>query len=86
VKIDKIANGTEYASIGLSLLGTIAAVTTQQIVYVAAPLTLSFSLGFLNRQRELTKANRQIARLEQRVASGTRSITERVNLRGCLKS
>jgi phosphatidylserine/phosphatidylglycerophosphate/cardiolipin synthase-like enzyme len=79
MKIEKIANGTEYASIGLSFFGTIAAITTQKIAYVAAPLTLSVLLSLLNRNRELTKATNQITYLEQQLTSDTRSIVDRVN-------
>ncbi len=79
MKIEKIANGTEYASIGLSLLGTIATIATQQIAYIAAPLTLSVSLSLLNRKRELTKTNRYITRLEQQLAHDTRSTIDRIN-------
>jgi hypothetical protein len=58
-------NSAEYASIGLSVIGTIAAVVTQQIAYIATPLTLSLSLNLINRQKELGKATKRIAHLEQ---------------------
>jgi phosphatidylserine/phosphatidylglycerophosphate/cardiolipin synthase-like enzyme len=80
VKIEKIASNAEYASIGLSCLGTIAAITTQQIAYIAAPLTLSISLSLLNRKRELIKTNRQSTRIEQLIASDTRSTIDRINI------
>ncbi len=70
----------EYASIGLSCLGTIAAIATQQLAYVSAPLALSASLSLLNRKRELSKANQQITRLEQSIASDARSTTDRINI------
>lgn len=47
---------TEYISIAGSVVGTIAAAVTQQVVYAAAPVTLSLCLNFLNRQRNQTIA------------------------------
>jgi chromosome segregation ATPase len=47
---------TEYISIAGSVVGTIAAALTQQVVYAAAPVTLSLCLNFLNRQRNQTIA------------------------------
>jgi phosphatidylserine/phosphatidylglycerophosphate/cardiolipin synthase-like enzyme len=80
VKIKKIACSAEYASIGLSLFGTIAAIATQQIAYVSAPLALSVSLGLLNRKRELGNANQQIAHLEQQLISQNQSTIDRLNI------
>jgi phosphatidylserine/phosphatidylglycerophosphate/cardiolipin synthase-like enzyme len=80
VKIEKISSRMEYVSIGLSCLGTIAAIATQQIAYVSAPLALSVSLSLLNRRRDLRKANQQIIRLEQQIASDTRSTIDRINV------
>jgi phosphatidylserine/phosphatidylglycerophosphate/cardiolipin synthase-like enzyme len=80
VEIEKIATSAEYASIGLSCFGTIAAIATQQIAYVSAPLALSVSLGLLNRKRELSNANQQIERLEQLIANDARSTIDRINL------
>jgi phosphatidylserine/phosphatidylglycerophosphate/cardiolipin synthase-like enzyme len=70
----------EYASIGLSCLGSITAIATQQIAYVSAPLALSVSLSLLNRKRDLSKVNQQITRLEQLIASDTRSTIDRINI------
>jgi PLD-like domain len=70
----------EYASIGLSCLGTIAAIATQQLAYVSAPLALSVSLSLLNRKKELSNANQQITRLEQLIASDTRSTIDRIDI------
>jgi hypothetical protein len=80
VKIKKIACSAEYASIGLSFLGTIAAIATQQIDYVSAPLALSVSLGLLNRKRELSNANQHIAHLEQQLAHHHQSTIDRLNI------
>jgi phosphatidylserine/phosphatidylglycerophosphate/cardiolipin synthase-like enzyme len=80
VKIDKIASSAEYASIGLSCLGTIAAIATQQLAYVSAPLALSVSLSFLNRKRELSNANQHIALLEQQITSHHQSTIDRINI------
>lgn len=70
----------ECASIGLSCLGTIAAIATQQIAYISAPLALSASLSLINRQRELINADRQIARLEQLIASDSQLTTDQINI------
>jgi phosphatidylserine/phosphatidylglycerophosphate/cardiolipin synthase-like enzyme len=80
VKIEKIASSIEYASIGLSCVGTIAAIATQQLAYISAPLALSASLSLLNRKKELSKANQQITRLEQLIASDARSTIDRINI------
>jgi phosphatidylserine/phosphatidylglycerophosphate/cardiolipin synthase-like enzyme len=80
VKINKIACSAEYASIGLSLLGTITAIATQQIAYVSAPLALSVSLGLLNRKRELSTANQYITHLEQQLTNHHQSTIDRLNI------
>lgn len=72
----KSINHTEYAAVGLSVLGTVAAVVTQQIAYVATPLTLSLSLSLINRQKDLVKADRRIANLEQQLTSDLKSVVE----------
>ena len=43
----------EYASLGLSALGTVAAAVSQQIAYATTPLVLALSLNVINRQRSL---------------------------------
>ena len=75
----KITNRIEYASIGLSYLGAIAAIATQQLAYISAPLALSASLSLINRQRELSKANQQITRLEQLIARESQSTIDLIN-------
>jgi PLD-like domain len=73
VNINKKINGIEVVAIGLSALGTVAAVVTQQIAYVAAPLTLSLSLSLIDRQKALGKVIKRIANLEQQFASDIES-------------
>jgi phosphatidylserine/phosphatidylglycerophosphate/cardiolipin synthase-like enzyme len=80
VKIEKNASSMEYALIGLSCLGTITAIANQQLAYVSVPLALSVSLSLLNRKRELSKANQQITRLEQLIASDARSTIDRIDI------
>lgn len=80
MKIEKIANSAEYALIGLSFLGTIAAITTQQIAYISTPLALSVSLSCLNRKRELGKANQHITLLEQQLDIQDQSTIDRMNI------
>jgi hypothetical protein len=76
VNINKNVNGIEYASLGLSALGTVAAIVTQQIAYIATPLTLTLSLSLINRQKELGRANKRLANLEQQFASEIESISK----------
>ncbi|MBD2771276.1 hypothetical protein [Iningainema tapete] len=42
---------TESISVAGSIAGTIAAVFSQQLIYVAAPMSLAFSLNLINRRR-----------------------------------
>ncbi|WP_373543245.1 phospholipase D-like domain-containing protein [Chamaesiphon sp.] len=67
MNIKKYINSIESAAIGLSILGTAAAIVTQQIAYIATPLTLSLSLSLVNRQKELAKFERRLANLEQQL-------------------
>ncbi len=67
MNIIKNINGIESASIGFSVLGTIAGIVTQQVAYIAAPLTLSLSLSLINRQKQLVTAERRLANLEQQL-------------------
>jgi hypothetical protein len=67
VNIRKHINSIESAAIGLSVLGTAVAIVTQQIAYIATPLTLSLSLSLVNRQQELAKSERRLANLEQQL-------------------
>jgi hypothetical protein len=71
----------EYAFLGFSALGTIAAAATQQTLYAATPLTITLSLNLLNRQ-ELTRRTRQIGnnvtRLEQQVSSNVCSLSSQI--------
>jgi hypothetical protein len=76
VNINKNINGIEYAALGLSALGTVAAVVTQQIAYIATPLTLSLSLSLINRQKELARATKRLTNLEQQFASEIESIVK----------
>ncbi len=76
MNIKQNINSTEYASVGLSVLGTVAAIVTQQIAYIATPLTLSLSLSLINRQKDLVKANQRLANLEQQLTSDLKSVVE----------
>ncbi len=62
-------NGVESASIGLSVLGSIAAVVTQQVAYVTTPLTLALSVSLINRQKQLTAAEQRLANLEHQLVA-----------------
>jgi chromosome segregation ATPase len=71
----------EYASLGFSALGTIAAAATQQTLYAATPLTITLSLNLLNRQ-ELARRTRQIGNnithLEQQFSSNICSLSTQI--------
>ncbi|AFY96706.1 phospholipase D-like domain-containing protein [Chamaesiphon minutus] len=69
-------NGVESAAIGLSFLGTVAAIVTQQVAYAATPLTLSLSLSLINKQKELVKVNSQLANLEQQLTTELKAISQ----------
>ncbi len=69
VNIKNNLNGVESASIGLSVLGTIAGMITQQVAYIATPLTLSLSLSLINRQRQLVTAEQRLANLEHQLVA-----------------
>ncbi|WP_310410964.1 hypothetical protein [Chamaesiphon sp. OTE_8_metabat_110] len=62
-------NGVESVSIGLSVLGSIAAVVTQQVAYVATPLTLALSVSLMNRQKQLIAAEQRLANLEHQLVA-----------------
>jgi PLD-like domain len=71
----KVISGIEFTSIGLSIIGSIAAAITQQIAYVATPVTLSLSISLVNRQKEeLARANHHLAKLEQQFTSEIKSV------------
>jgi phosphatidylserine/phosphatidylglycerophosphate/cardiolipin synthase-like enzyme len=77
---EALGDSTLLASIGLSCLGTIATIATQQIAYASASLALSVSLSLLNRKRELGNANQHIALLEQQLTSYNQSTIDRLNI------
>jgi hypothetical protein len=69
VNIKNNLNGVESASIGLSVLGSIAAAVTQQVAYVATPLTLALSVSLINRQKQLITAEQRLANLEHQLVA-----------------
>jgi hypothetical protein len=76
VSIQKNLNTIEYTSIGLSILGTVVAIATQQIAYIMAPLTVAVSLGLIDRRQELARANKRYTNLERRLSVEMKSILE----------
>jgi fructose-1,6-bisphosphatase/sedoheptulose 1,7-bisphosphatase-like protein len=50
----------EYASLAGSALGIIAAATSSQVIYAAAPLTLALSLNLVNRKRSYHQTRQHI--------------------------
>ena len=61
----------EYASLGFSALGTVAAAVSQQIIYAAAPLTLALFLNVI-RQRSHYLQTQSLQQQIQLLASGQR--------------
>ncbi|MCU0549775.1 MAG: hypothetical protein MUC48_10555 [Leptolyngbya sp. Prado105] len=61
----------EYTSVAASAVGVVVSAISQQVVYAAAPLSLSLCLNVLNRrsfeQRTRQQLNSQIALLERRI-------------------
>ncbi|TAF02203.1 MAG: hypothetical protein EAZ77_19215 [Nostocales cyanobacterium] len=56
---------SEYVCLGLTVLGTIAATVTQQVVYAAVPLSLSIALNLANRPRfNYSQSQQQIEQLQ----------------------
>jgi hypothetical protein len=68
----------EYASIGFSALGTIMGIATQQLAYVATPITISLSLALINQRKELEKYNQRFERLEQHSSNYTQSTSAQI--------
>ncbi|MCE2905534.1 MAG: hypothetical protein LW814_10975 [Anabaena sp. CoA2_C59] len=54
---------SEYVCLGLSILGTIVATVTQQVVYAVIPLSLSIALNLVNRPK-LNYSQSQIQQLQ----------------------
>jgi chromosome segregation ATPase len=61
----------EYASVAASAVGVVASALSQQVVYAAAPLSLSLCLNLVNRRRfeqqTQHRLNDTIAALDQRI-------------------
>ncbi len=76
MNIKKSLHSIEYAAIGLSTVGTVAAVITQQVAYMAMPLTLSLSLSLIDRQQASRRSNQRLANLEQQFSSEIESLVK----------
>jgi WD40 repeat protein len=64
---------SEYVCLGLSILGTIVATVTQQVVYAVIPLSLSVALNLVNRPKfNYSQSQSQIEQLQ----TGLQNITE----------
>lgn len=73
-----IGKNFEYAAIGFSALGTVVALATQQLIYLATPLTLSLAISLSNRQREIAKCNMRIASLEQSHSTNSQATLQEI--------
>lgn len=78
---------TETISVAGSVIGSILAVTSNQLIYAAAPLTLALSLSTINRRRFeqnfqqnmlsfLSQVNSRITETDQKIAAELRSIKD----------
>lgn len=72
----------EYLSISGSLIGSVASLASQQVIYAAVPLSLSLTLNLFNRQRteNLTRTNltAAVTQLDQKLSSINSIVNERV--------
>jgi phosphatidylserine/phosphatidylglycerophosphate/cardiolipin synthase-like enzyme len=59
----------EYMFIGFSVVGAVSIMYKQHLACFVAPATMSLVFNLVNRQKEITKANIQIAKLEQSITS-----------------
>lgn len=68
---NRALNSLEYASLAAAVAGTIASVITQQVVFAAAPLSLSVFLNLMNRNRmdRLSLENNQVSLSRMRALS-----------------
>ncbi|WP_310488562.1 phospholipase D-like domain-containing protein [Chamaesiphon sp. VAR_69_metabat_338] len=76
MNIKKSLHHIECAALGLSTVGTIAAVVTQQLAYMAAPLTLSLSLSLFARHKASRNTDLHLANLEQQFSSQIESLVK----------
>ncbi|MCT7949664.1 hypothetical protein NG798_07685 [Ancylothrix sp. C2] len=72
----------EYLSISGSLIGSVASLASQQVIYAAVPLSLSLTLNLFNRQRteNLTRTSltAAVTHLDQKLSSINSIVNERV--------
>ncbi|HBL59237.1 MAG TPA: hypothetical protein DDZ80_12180, partial [Cyanobacteria bacterium UBA8803] len=75
----------QYISLAGSTLGTVVAAVTQQVVYAAAPLSLTIGLNLVNQQRlnqlHRKQTNAAIAQLHQHLDPLTQRLTQLESLR-----
>lgn len=74
---NKILTGTEYISLGLSVLGTVLASATGQIAYATSPLILSLFLNVAGRNNSIKRSshnvNHQITSVENNLLESDRN-------------
>lgn len=75
--LSRTAIALEYASLGLSVAGTVSAFISKQAAYAAAPISVSLFLSLLNRQR-LNQQLAQQARLSAQQAQVLNQLGEGV--------
>lgn len=76
----KLFKFAEYTSLAASAVGTIASAASQQVIYAAAPLTVTLALNLLNRQRFEQQTQHRvttaIAQVDQSLAQLNEQITQ----------
>ncbi len=72
----------EYLSISGSLIGSVASLVSQQVIYAAVPLSLSLTLNLFNRQRTenltSTRLTAAVTQLDAKLTSINTIVNERV--------
>lgn len=82
--LSKAAIAAEYASLGLSVAGTVSAFVSKQVAYAAAPISVSLFLSLLNRQRlnqqlaQQARLSAQQAQILNQLGEGLEPLQEKV--------
>jgi hypothetical protein len=78
VRASKLLKFVEYSALAASVAGTIASATSQQIVYAAAPITVSLALNLANRQRFEQQSQQRIKAAIAQVDGSLDQINQRI--------
>lgn len=75
----KLFKFAEYTSLAASAVGTIASAASQQVIYAAAPLTVSLALNLINRQRFEQQTQHRITTAIAQVDQSLAQLNEQIN-------